>query len=52
MVFAAAGTTGLGIMQAAADGGNLAIGVDSNENHLHPGAILTSMVKRVPTSRC
>ncbi len=47
VVFAAAGTTGLGIMQAAKDAGKLAIGVDSNQNHLHPGSILTSMVKRV-----
>ena len=47
VVFAAAGTTGLGIMQAAKDAGKLAIGVDSNQNHLHPGNILTSMVKRV-----
>lgn len=47
VVFAAAGTTGLGIMQAARDAGKLAIGVDSNQNHLHPGHILTSMVKRV-----
>jgi basic membrane protein A len=47
VIFAAAGTTGLGIMQAARDAGRLAIGVDSNQNHLHPGHILTSMVKRV-----
>jgi basic membrane protein A len=47
VIFAAAGTTGLGIMQAARDAGQLAIGVDSNQNHLHPGSILTSMVKRV-----
>jgi basic membrane protein A len=47
VVFAAAGTTGLGIMQAAKDAGKLAIGVDSNQNHLHPGSMLTSMVKRV-----
>ncbi len=47
VVFAAAGTTGLGIMQAAKDTGILAIGVDSNQNHLHPGTMLTSMVKRV-----
>jgi len=47
VVFAAAGTTGLGILQAARDGGILAIGVDSNQNHLHPGTLLTSMVKRV-----
>ena len=33
--------------QAAKDAGKLAIGVDSNQNHLHPGTMLTSMVKRV-----
>ena len=47
VIFAAAGTTGLGIVQATRDAGKLAIGVDSNQNHLHPGHILTSMVKRV-----
>jgi basic membrane protein A len=46
VVFAAAGTTGLGILQAAKDGGILGIGVDSNQNHLHPGTMLTSLVKR------
>ena len=47
VVYAAAGATGLGVLQAAKDKGRLAIGVDSNQNHLHPGSILTSMVKRV-----
>ena len=47
VVWAAAGTTGLGVMQATADAGKLAIGVDSNQNHLHPGQVLTSLVKRV-----
>jgi basic membrane protein A and related proteins len=47
VVFAAAGATGTGVLQAAKDQGKLAIGVDSNQNHLHPGTILTSMVKRV-----
>ncbi|MGF1528260.1 MAG: BMP family protein [Candidatus Competibacterales bacterium] len=47
VVYAAAGATGLGVYQAAADQGLLAIGVDSNQNHLHPGTMLTSMVKRV-----
>lgn len=47
VVFAAAGTSGLGIMQAARDAGILAIGVDSNQNGLHPGTILTSVLKRV-----
>ena len=47
VVFAAAGGTGLGVLQAAADGGALSIGVDANQNHLHPGKVLTSMLKRV-----
>ncbi|MEO1223383.1 MAG: BMP family ABC transporter substrate-binding protein [Pseudomonadota bacterium] len=47
VVYAAAGGTGLGVYQAAEDTGNLAIGVDSNQNYLHPGTMLTSMLKRV-----
>ncbi len=47
VVFAAAGGTGIGVYQAARDSGKLAIGVDSNQNHLQPGTMLTSMLKRV-----
>jgi basic membrane protein A len=47
VVYAAAGGTGLGVLQAAADSGKLSIGVDSNQNFLHPGSVLTSMLKRV-----
>ena len=47
VVFAAAGGTGIGVYQAAKDAGKLAIGVDSNQNYLQPGTMLTSMVKRV-----
>ncbi len=47
VIYAAAGGTGVGVYQAAKDAGKLAIGVDSNQNHLHPGTMLTSMVKRV-----
>lgn len=47
VIFAAAGGTGVGVLQTAADQGILAIGVDSNQNHLHPGKVLTSMLKRV-----
>ena len=47
VVYAAAGATGLGVLQAAADGGALSIGVDANQNYLHPGKVLTSMLKRV-----
>lgn len=47
VIYAAAGGTGLGVYQAARDEGIMAVGVDSNQNHLHPGTMLTSMVKRV-----
>ncbi|MCF3973671.1 BMP family lipoprotein [Paracoccus salsus] len=47
VIYAAAGGTGIGVLQAVADEDKLAIGVDSNQNHLHPGNMLTSMVKRV-----
>lgn len=47
VVFAAAGGTGLGVLQTAADEKKLAIGVDSNQDYLHPGTMLTSMLKRV-----
>ncbi len=50
VVYAAAGGTGIGVLQAAADAGVLSIGVDSNQNHLHPGKVLTSMVKGVDNS--
>ena len=47
VIYHAAGGTGLGVIQAAADAGKLAIGVDSNQNGLAPGSVLTSMLKRV-----
>ena len=50
VVYHAAGGTGAGVLQAAADAGKLGIGVDSNQNGLHPGKVLTSMVKRVDTA--
>ncbi|HTX67178.1 MAG TPA: BMP family ABC transporter substrate-binding protein [Opitutaceae bacterium] len=47
VIFHAAGATGIGVMQAAADEGRLSIGCDSNQDYLHPGSVLTSAVKRV-----
>ena len=47
VVFHAAGGTGMGVLQAAKDKSKLGIGVDSNQNHLFPGFVLTSMLKRV-----
>src|SRR5215813_6313294 len=43
VVYAAAGATGVGVLQAAKDRGKLAIGVDSNQNHLHPGTIVLGL---------
>jgi basic membrane protein A len=47
VVFHAAGTTGNGVIEAARQKGTLAIGVDSNQNYMAPGSVLTSMEKRV-----
>jgi len=47
VVYAAAGGTGVGVLQTAADNDMLSIGVDSNQNYLHSGKVLTSMLKRV-----
>jgi basic membrane protein A len=47
VVFAVAGGSGMGALQMAKEKGKLAIGVDSNQNYLHPGTMLTSMVKHV-----
>lgn len=52
VVYHAAGSDGLGVIQAVkeakASGKNVwAVGVDSDQSHLAPDAVLTSMVKRV-----
>jgi basic membrane protein A len=47
VIYHAAGNTGAGVLRAAADAGILGIGVDSNQNGMHPGKVLTSMLKRV-----
>jgi basic membrane protein A and related proteins len=47
VVYHAAGGTGVGVLRATADAGKLGIGVDSNQNGMHPGKVLTSMLKRV-----
>jgi basic membrane protein A len=46
VILQAAGGTGIGVLQAAAEEGVLGIGTDSNQNGLHPGAVLTSLLKR------
>jgi len=47
VIYAAAGGTGVGVLQTAADQDILSIGVDANQNYMHPGEVLTSMLKRV-----
>jgi basic membrane protein A len=54
VIFAAAGNSGLGVFDAVEQAGvvngratHFVIGVDSNQNGVKPGFVLTSMVKRV-----
>jgi basic membrane protein A len=48
VIFHAAGTTGLGVFNAAKEAGIFAIGVDADQSDPkeYPGVILTSMLKR------
>ncbi len=47
VIFVAAGASGSGVFDAAEEKRKFAIGVDSNQNWMKPGVILTSMMKRV-----
>lgn len=47
VIFHAAGGTGLGMIEAAEEQGVWAIGVDSDQHHVAPTAVLNSMIKRV-----
>ncbi len=50
VVFHAAGSTGLGVFEAARERGKLAIGVDADQWAEAPGFLLTSMTKQVDVS--
>ena len=50
IIFAAGGATGDGAYEAAAETGNFAIGVDSNQDYIQPGTMITSMMKGVDKS--
>lgn len=50
VIFSAAGASTLGVFDAAEDTKKFAIGVDSNQNWIKPGLVLTSMVKKVDTA--
>ncbi len=47
VIFVAAGASGSGVFDAAEEKKKFAIGVDSNQNWMKPGVVLTSMLKRV-----
>jgi basic membrane protein A len=47
VVFHGAGLDGLGVIKAAQQAGKLVIGVDSDQAHVAPGNVVTSMVKHV-----
>lgn len=49
VVFGVAGGTGSGIIEAAKEGNFFAIGVDSDQDYLAPGNVLTSVLKRADT---
>ena len=50
IILAAAGTSGLGVLEAAKEKQKLIIWVDSNGNNLAPGLVLTSVIKGVEIS--
>jgi basic membrane protein A len=50
IIFTAAGNSGLGAFDAVEQNNKFVIGVDSNQNWVKPGHVLTSMVKRVDTA--
>ena len=47
VIFVAAGASGAGVFDAAEENKKFAIGVDSNQNWMRPGVVLTSMIKGV-----
>jgi basic membrane protein A len=47
VIYHASGSTGNGVIEAARESRKHAIGVDSNQNYMAPGFVLTSMIKRV-----
>ena len=47
VIYHAAGGTGTGVFEAAEEEDRYAIGVDSNQNHVAPGHVIASMLKRV-----
>jgi len=47
IIYQVAGRSGEGVLEAASETGNFAIGVDSNQDDLYPGTVIVSALKRV-----
>jgi basic membrane protein A len=47
ILYQVAGRSGEGVLEAAKETGNFAIGVDSNQDDLYPGTVIVSAMKRV-----
>ncbi len=47
IIYSVAGLSGNGVIQAARKTGNYVVGVDSDQDHMAKGTILTSMMKRL-----
>jgi basic membrane protein A and related proteins len=47
IIYQVAGRTGEGVLEAASETGNFAIGVDSNQDDTYPGTVIVSAMKRV-----
>lgn len=47
IIYAAAGKSGEGVLQASKEQGKFSIGVDSDQDYMQPGSVITSMLKRV-----
>lgn len=52
IVYAVAGGTGAGVIEAAKQANRYAVGVDTDQDGLAPGNVLTSMIKRADVAVC
>ncbi|CAM3387794.1 BMP family lipoprotein [Marinicrinis lubricantis] len=50
VTYQVAAAAGLGVLEAGSEEGKYTIGVDSNQNYLYPGSVLTSMMKNLDTT--
>lgn len=50
IIYSVCGLSGEGVLAAAAETGNYAVGVDTVQDEFYPGSIITSVIKRVDNS--